>query len=112
MAFNLPAYVVPTTGQAIPYWVINQISFNPLNSTIRVNVNGYISAAGYTAGMQQLSQQFFTISGATYQAFLAAATTTDIPAGTPQGAVLQALTAALQTNMLSLPFFSGATIVP
>ena len=110
-AIQLSSYTVPATGVAAPYWVISQVTLNPLQSNINVNVNGYISSAGYTAGLKPATTQRFTITGATYTAFLAAVTSADLPSGTAQSAVVTEIMGALYTNMLTLPFFSGGTIV-
>lgn len=110
-AFQLSSYTVPATGVATPYWVISQVSLNPLKNSVDVRVSGYISSAAFIAGKSPATSQQFNISGATYNAFLAAITSSDIPSGTAQGEVLTEITGALQTNMLTLPFFSTATIV-
>ena len=110
-AFSLPNYTLAATGQSVPYWVISSITLNPVNSTIQVSVGGYISSAAYVGGLQPVTRQGFTISGATYQSFLASLTTADLPVGTAQGSLVAELVGVLQTNMLTLPFFNGATIV-
>jgi len=111
MPFNISGYTVPSNGAPAPYFVINRISLEPINSILCVNVNGYTSQADYAANLQPVTSQNFTINDAAYVAFLASVTGADIPAGTTQGALLTELIGALQTNMLTLPFFTAATIV-
>jgi len=111
-AFNMSGYTVPLTGAPAPYWVIQQITLNPIKSTCNVQVGEYVSSADYIANLKPVATQNFLISGSTYSAFLAAVTSADLPSGTTEGAVLTQLIGALQTNMLTLPAFSGATIVP
>src|ERR1700733_11376573 len=105
-AFQITGYTVPATGAPAPYWVISKIDLNYPPTTVKVTVNGYISSAAYIAGNQPVNTQNFNITGATYTAFLAGLTAADIPSGSAQSAVLMEMIGALQTNMLTLPFFS------
>jgi hypothetical protein len=114
MAFSLPNYTDPATGAPVTYFVMTGLQLDLVNSQFTVFVNGYINQAAHTNGLAPIpdcQNMSFVISGATYQTFLDAVSVADLPSGSTQQAVLAELLSTLSTQMLTLPFFSGATIV-
>lgn len=112
MAFSLPNYTDPQTGVSVTYFVIKQLMFNIIGNAFNISVDGYVTQQAYADGLLPAKQNImFLVSGALYAQFLAAQSQSDIPAGSSQQQILGELLTTLSNNMLSLPFFQGATIV-
>jgi hypothetical protein len=111
MPFSLPNYSSPNTGAPANYFVVTTIVVNVLKQSIIVGVSGYVNQSEYAKNLQPIATEDFMIIGDIYTQFLTSLTSSDIPSGTQQAVLLQELIGALHINMLTLPFFSGATIV-
>lgn len=111
MAFTIPNFVSPATGAPVGYLVIETITLNIVSSAIAVLINGFVDQQAFISKLQPTFSKSFFIQGVTYDAFLAALSSADLPAGSPQSGILLELIGALQQNMLTLPFFENATIV-
>jgi hypothetical protein len=111
MPFTIPNLTAPNSAAPVGYVAINHLTFNPALKSISVILGGYVDKAAFEANLQPVMTESISIAGTVFDEFLAVATSADLPVGTPQSDILAELIAALQTNLLSLPFFAGATIV-
>ena len=120
MAISLPNYIDPATQLPLTYFHINSNLSDFNNAQLTIGISGYASQVAYAGGATPFQPPFLlpntipssiVVPPTTYAAFLQQETQADIPAGTPFTTMLQLIQGALYQYLLTLPMFSGGTIV-